>query len=125
MAHRQLARDKPIMHGDWQIPQAHQIGDMTARFANNPAQFFLAMAIIFNQPPIGLAFFPGVELFALNIFNERNFQRCSVIKFFNNDRDLMKSGTLCGTPTTFPSHNLQLAIQIPHNNGLQHPQIGD
>lgn len=46
---------------------------MAARFSDNPAKGFLRMSVIVNQPAIRFPFFPRIQLFALDILDDRNF----------------------------------------------------
>ena len=112
------------MHPHRKVPQAHEIGDMAARFANDPTQLFLTMAIVVDQPAIGFPLFPGIELFALNIFNQSNFKRRAIIKLFNDYRDLVEFCALRGAPAAFASNNLILPAQIPHDDRLKDAQRG-
>ena len=53
---------------------------MAARLVDEPAELLLGVAIILDQPPIGLRLLDRVEVLALDVLDQRDLERLLVVK---------------------------------------------
>ena len=110
------------MDAQRQVTQPHQVGDVAPRFADDPAERLLRVAMLVDQPAIGFAFLERVELFTLDILDNGDFKRRDVIKVFNDYRDLMEVRALRGTPPAFARDDLVVPVMcgIADDDRLKH-----
>ena len=94
---------------------------MTARFADNVAQHLLRVTEVADKALVTARFFDGVQVAALNVLDQCDFERHPVIQVADDGRHFMQSGRLCGAPTPFAGNNF---IALPGNwsdqDRLQH-----
>ena len=96
---------------DWlfQLQQADGVGDGGAVFSSALGDLFLGEVEFVNQPLEGMRLLDGVQIFALEVFDERHLQR----HFFGNVADYHRHaaevGSLGGTPAAFSGDQLKAA----------------
>ena len=73
---------------------------MAARLANQFSNHILAMPIAFNQPLVCLRLFYRVEIFPLNILNQRDFRPRFLVELADNRRNFVQSGYLRRSPAS-------------------------
>ena len=94
---------------------------MAARFVDQPGERRLAMAEILDQPLIGLGFFDRVQIFALDILDQRNFERFGFVEIAHDHRDLVELRALRRPPAPFAGDDLKMRALRPHDDRLDHP----
>jgi hypothetical protein len=125
MTHVDGAFDHHLLHARRQGKQPHQIGDMAARLVNNPGQRFLAMPVILDKPLISLRFFNGIEILALDILHQRDFQRRRIGEVADDHRHFVQLRTLGCPPAPLAGDDLVAGTGRTDDNGLDQPTCGD
>ena len=64
--------------------------------------------------------FDGIEIFALDVLDQRHRERRFVVDTADHRRDLGQPGGLRPTPTALASDDLETFAVNPHHNGLHH-----
>ncbi len=72
MAHVQIAGEQHGLHGRSQIQQAQQIRHRTARTTNRLRRLFVRKTKLIEQTLDTLRFFERIEVFPLNVLNQRH-----------------------------------------------------
>src|SRR3546814_15589039 len=72
-----------LAHWLGQIEQADEIGDMAARLVDELAERFLRVPELVDQLTIRLRLFYRVEIFALDIFQQRDFESFGIVNIPN------------------------------------------
>ena len=125
MAHADPAVHHLLLHRVRQVEQAHQIGDMAAGFSDDAAQRFLAVVEFRDQLAIGFRFLNRVQILALNIFDERDFERFLLVKIPDDRRDAVKLSPLRSTPAPLARDDLKAAAMRADDDRLDHTALGD
>ena len=91
------------------------------------ADFFrnlvLRQAEAADEALIGARFFHRVEVFALEVFDQRNLARLGVAVLAHDGRDFRESRELCRAQTALARDELIASLGIrqpPHEHGLEH-----
>ena len=119
MTHGNRARAERLFNGLRRAGQTQQIGDMTAAFANGLGKLGLRIGELIDKPLISLSFFNRIEVSALHILDQADFQRGDIIDRLNNYRHLMQARHLCRAPASFTGDNLIAVINRAHQKRLQ------
>ena len=82
-----------------QIQQPQRIGDMRAAFADDFRQLRLGIAKIGPKPLIAARLLDRVEILALDVLDDRQFQSFAIIGFVNDDGNIGETRELGGAPT--------------------------
>ncbi len=107
MAHGQPAGHDEILHSLGQVEQAHQVCNMAARFADESGERLLAMAELIDQALIGLRFLNGIEILALDILDQGDFQRLGLAEVADNGRNAMELRLLGRAPASLSGDDLE------------------
>src|SRR3546814_1469294 len=86
MAHAELLFDHLPLNGRGKIEKAHQVRHMAARLADQPGQRLLAVLELRDQLAIGIRLLDRIEVFALDILDQRDFQRFRLVEIPDEDR---------------------------------------
>ncbi len=70
---------------------------------------------MFRQLRVTVRLFDGVQVFALQIFNQRQFQHRTVVSFTHDDRDFRQRNELRRTPATFPGDQFKEPVAFAHD----------
>ena len=70
--------------------QPDEVGYRGSILAGSLADLFVAEAVLACQSVQGLSHFDWIQIFALNVFDERNFKESVVGEFPDDDRYLVK-----------------------------------
>ena len=73
------------------------------------------------QAFIGMSGFDRVEVFALDILDQRQFQQQRIGDFLDHHRDFIQTRQFGGSPAAFPGNQLKLALMTPNNQRLNDP----
>jgi hypothetical protein len=74
-----------------------------------------------DEPAVGLSLLNGVEVFALDVLDERDLKQLFVGDVTDDDRDAKKAGALGRTPSAFARDDFVLPVNTPHENRLDDP----
>ena len=83
-------RTSDCLHEIRKIEQSQQVSDMTARLVDELGNIVLRMAMALDQLPIALGLFDRVEVFALDIFDQRDLGRGRIVDLADDRRDRVK-----------------------------------
>ena len=120
-----LALDNQIANRRRQLEQAHHVRYMTARLVHELAQFRRTVAERLGQLPVGLGFFYCIEVLSLDILQQSDFERFSVVEMADNGRNVMELRALGSAPAALASNDLIGIIEWTHHNRLQHAMFCD
>ena len=98
---------------------------MTTRFSDELGDGILRMTIGQNKLPIPVRFLDRVEIFALNIFDERNLCRRGVVEFPDQSRNLVETRLLRGSPASLARDDLESVPLGTHEDRLEHTALRD
>ena len=91
---------------------------MAARLVDQLAERFLAMAIIADQPAIGLGLLDRVEILALDILDERDLERLGVAEVADDRRNFVQPRPLRRPPAPFAGDDLEAMAVRPDDDRL-------
>ena len=122
MAGRQLAFAQPGLHLFRQIQQPHRVGDVGAGLAHLLGDLFLGpVERRGHQLVIGHRLFQRIQVGALDVLDDCDFQRLAVGHLAHHHRHVMQLGQLGGPPAAFARHDLiAVGAQRAHQDGRQH-----
>src|SRR5436853_633346 len=80
---------------------------MAARLVDEPAKLLLGMGIIDNEPLIGLRLLDCVEVLALDILDQRDFERLLVAEFADDRGNFMEPSALRRAPAPLAGDDLE------------------
>jgi hypothetical protein len=72
VSHTDIASQQRRSDTLWQVQQSQQVGDVAARFVNDSADIFMAMAVAFDKLAVAIRFLDRVQILALDVFNQRD-----------------------------------------------------
>ena len=99
---------------------------MAAALAEGVCQLLLCVAELLHQQSIGPGFFERIEVGALDVLDEGDFQRLAVAQFADEHGYVMNAGPLGGAPAAFAGHDFVLAAsQRPDDDGLEQSLVAD
>ena len=108
-----------------QPQQAKGIGNGDALFAGAFGGFLLCEVKFLNQTIEGLRLFDGIQVFALEIFDKRDFHGFVVGNVFNDDRNAMHGDELGGAPAAFAGEELKTWTAPANDQRLDDPGAAD
>src|SRR6185503_18578992 len=80
---------------------------MATRFVDELAELLLGMAEVGDQPTIGLRFLDRVQILALDVLDQRDFERLLVAEFADDGGDFVQPGALRRPPASLAGDNLE------------------
>ena len=98
MACGELTLPDPGLDLVWQFEQRDGGGDMGAALAHFPCHVFLGAVELGDQLFVGRALFHRIQVGALDILDDGQFQRLVVRQLAHHHRHVMQLGQLGGTP---------------------------
>ena len=122
----QLALPHPALHRLRQLQEPDGVGDMAATLAHFLGHILLGAVEAVDQLLIGHAFLDGVEVGALHILDDGDFQRLAIRQLAHHHRHVMQLGHLGSAPATLARHDLiAVGADGPHQDGRQHAFLAD
>src|SRR6185437_5703355 len=115
-------------NGFRQGQESQCVRDMAAAFADFLRHLLLREFEPLHEFVIGGGFFNGVEICALNIFDDGDFERLGVVHVAYDDRHLVELRHLRGAPAPFAGDDfigIGLAANRARQNRLQHALLSD
>ncbi len=98
---------------------------MAARFSDELGHRILAVPVTADQLLVAFSLLDRVQVFALNILDQRNFGRHRFVEVADDRRDLVQLRLLRGPPTPFAGDNLEAIVNGAHQNRLQYAALDD
>ena len=86
---------------------------------------FLRQLQFVGEPTIGLRFFDRIQIFALDVFDQRDLEQIVVGDVANDDRHFEQAGALCGAPAAFAGDDLVAVVDASHENRLNDAMAAD
>src|ERR1700723_4251781 len=93
-----------------QLQQSKGIRDYRSAFTYANRNILLSQGEFLGEAPISLSLFDRVQVFALEIFNQRHFQNVTIRGISDDDRRLAEAELICGSPTAFSGDLFALSI---------------
>ena len=121
MPRRKLALAEKFLNFIGQSKQAHKIGDVTAALAEHLGQLFLRMSEFFHQLTITGSLFHGVQIGALDVLDDRDFQNFGIVEIPHQNWQFVQFGHLRRAPAAFAGDDLVFARRtrtMAHDQGL-------
>ena len=106
-----------------QFGQPHHVGDVAAALADDLGDVFLAAFEFVRERVIALRLFHRVEVFALDVFDDRDFERFGLRDVEGNDRHFVQAGELGGAPAAFAGDDLKAIRRALHR--AHHDRLDD
>src|ERR1700730_11050242 len=114
----QLSFFDPILNGRFQFQQANGIRDGGTVLAGALGNRFLRELEFVHEPLKSPCRFNGVQVFSLDVFDQRHFQRKLIWNIADNCRDFGQPGTLSRAPAAFASDQLKTRPNGANNQRL-------
>ena len=109
-----------------QCEEAQGVGNGGAVFAHVFCYLFLCEKTLVYEHAIGFGFFNGIEIFSLNILNQREFHHFLVCTHIhNNCRHNCEFGLTRGAKTTLACDQLIARSKATHRNRLNDTFFAD
>ena len=89
-----------------QIGQAQRVGDVAAALADDAGDVGVRIAVVGAELGVARGFFERVEIGALDIFDDGDFERLAVAGLEHDDRDFVLPGPLGGPPAPLAGDDL-------------------
>jgi len=107
------AIDKRLLNRVGQFEQAQGVGDRHAAFANPLGNLLVRQAKLVRELAVGMGFFQCVQISALDVFDQGQFQFLLVASLTHNHGHFGQPGQLRGLPAAFTSNqNVALAPSL-------------
>jgi hypothetical protein len=114
----QLSFFNPILNGWLQLQQSDGVRNRRAVFTGTFRDGFLRQLKFVHQTFECAGRFNRIQIFALDVFNERHFQRQLVRNLPNDRGDSLQSGALRCTPPAFARDKLKAIPYGSNDHGL-------
>src|SRR6185437_2817265 len=111
-----------------QIEQPHHVGDVRPALAGDACDFFLRMIELADKALIAARFLDRIEILALHIFDQRDFERLAVRGLAHQHRHFGELRRRRRAPAPLPGENLELAGTLgmrPYQERLEHALHAD
>ena len=108
--------------------QAQRVGDMAATLADDAGDVGVGVAVVGAELRIALRFFERVEIGALHVLDDRQFERFAIADFDDDDWNLMQAGALRGAPAPLAGDDLEGVFSVrrgPHDHRLNDAALFD
>ncbi len=103
-----------------QFEQPHVVGDRRAILADGGGNGFLRHLEFVGEPAVGLRFFDRIQIFALDVFDQRDFEQALVRHVAIDDGNFQQARALRGAPAALARHDLGAVADAAHENRLNH-----
>ena len=122
----QSALPHHVEQGLRQREQAQGVGDGAAGAADAEGDLLLGEGKLLHQTAIAGGLLNGVEVFALEVLDQRDLELFSSLELAQLHRKLGEAGHAGGAPAALPCHKLIPAVsEVSDQQGLQHPVAGN
>ena len=110
------------------IVEAQRVGDVAAALADDAGDVAVRIAVVGAELAVARSFLEGVEIGALDILDDGEFERLAVADVGDDDRNFVLSGPLGGAPPPFAGDDLVGvgdARDRPHQHRLDDAALAD
>jgi hypothetical protein len=126
VAHVEIASEQQRLHRLGQVEQAQQVGSGAARAADRLGGSLVRIGELVDQASDGLCFLERIEVFALDVLDQRHRERLLVGHLAHDDRHLVETSQLRRPVAPFTGHDLVALVgQRPNEDGLHHAMQTD
>ena len=125
MSHAQGAVDDAGFNLIRQLAQSEKIGHRRAAFANPGGCLVLGQIQPVNQVLVCLGFFNRIQIFALDVFDQRHFQQFFIADPLDDHRHLGQSRPFGGAQAPFTGDELIAGLVPSHQQRLQDALVFD
>ena len=125
MSHRNPAVFEKRLRIGLQIEQSHGIRNRGPALADLAGDFLLRKAEFLVKPGIGSGFFDRVQAFALEVFDEGEFENLAVAGLANDDGDIRETDFFRSTPASLAGDEFIDTIRLSNDEGLDDPALAD
>lgn len=101
-----------------EVEEADGVGDGSATFADFEGDIFLAEMEFLGEAGEGFSFFDGVEVFALEIFDEGEFEDFLIGGFADDEGGFGEARALGGAPASFAGDEFEEIAAFAGDEGL-------
>jgi predicted nucleotidyltransferase len=108
-----------------EVEQAQRVGDRGAGSADASGYVVLAQPELVGQLPVGMGFLDGIEVGALKVLHQRDFQHLLRRSLFDDDRHRGKPGQLRRAPAPLARDQLVTAGALRDDERLNQPVLAD
>jgi hypothetical protein len=119
VAHRESPCAKIVLDHARELEQAKAIGDAAAILADALSELFLRPVEFSKKPLIAFRLFHRIEIFAEEVFDERQLERLGIRGVPNDSRDVAKAREAGGAPPPLADDDLELLAMAPDHHGLE------
>ena len=116
---------EPALDARGEFQQPHAVGDGGAALADFLGDVVLAEPEFLGKPLVGDGFFNRVEVFALNVFDEREFEHLLVPGFADDNGRFLEAELFGGAPAAFARDELVFAVAFAHDERLDDAMFAD
>jgi hypothetical protein len=118
VAHRKAVLGKQKLDFRRELEQPDHVGDGGAVLARAAADLFVAEFVLACEAVIGGGHFDGVQILALDIFDQGNFEEFLIGELLDYHRDLCQSGQAGCAPAAFAGDEFVAVGLSAHDDGL-------
>jgi hypothetical protein len=118
MAHGEAVLSKEILDVGGELEEAEGVGDGAAVLAGAAGDVIVAEVELTREPVEGVGDLDGVEILALYVLDQRDFEQVLIGDVLDYGRDVGQAGEFCGAPAAFPSDELIAVAEGPDDEGL-------
>ena len=121
MPHRQRTVRHQRLHLGWQTEQPQVVADAAAFLVHAIGERVVGQAVGLDQRLVGARQLHGVEVFALDVFDQAEFGLVlRIILLAHHHRDLGQAGEFGGAVTAFAGENFVTHLALHHHDRLEH-----
>jgi hypothetical protein len=119
MAHFDLAVEEERLHRFREVEQPQQVGRRGARAADRVGGLLVGQLELVDQAMHALRFLQRIEVFALDVLDQRHRERRLVGDLAHDDRHFLQAGQARGAPATLAGDDLvALGVDRTHEDRL-------
>ena len=108
VAGRELAVAHQRLHRLGQLQQPHQVGDIRPALADDLRHLLLRVIALLHQRDIAGRFLDRIEVGALHVLDDGEFERLHVGRIDDGDRHLVQAGALRRAPAPLAGDDLEI-----------------
>ena len=98
---------------------------MAPRLMDQLSDVVLCMAVPLDKLAIAFRLLDCVQVFALNVLDQRDLGRGRIVDLSNDRRNRVQPSTLGGTPSPLPRDDLESVTMRAEENRLQNAALGN
>jgi hypothetical protein len=125
MSDRKAAVPNVFLKSRGELEQAQGIGDHDAAFAHFGRDLVLFELKLFDELRIALGFLDRIQVLALQVFYQSQFQDGAIVGLAHNDRHLAQTQELGCAPSAFTRNQFKIAVALTDDEGLDDALFAD